>query len=71
MYQINLYLFPYDYKNQPYLLKPFAFTTLKKDMLLKGSRNIDGTRCGGGSDVCRFLAAYGTATKAEQMMNDA
>ena len=63
MYQINLYLFPYDYKSQPYLSKPFAFTTLKKDIPLKG--------CGGGSDVCRFLAAYGTATKAEQMMNDA
>ena len=25
--------------------------------------------CGGGSDVCRFLAAYDTATKAEQKFN--
>ena len=25
--------------------------------------------CGGGSDVCRSFAAYGTATKAEQMLN--
>ncbi len=24
--------------------------------------------CGGGSDVCRSLAAYGTATKAEQKL---
>lgn len=25
--------------------------------------------CGGGSDVCRFLAAYVTATKAGQMIH--
>ena len=34
---------------------------LNKDKMLKG--------CGGGSDVCRSLAAYGTATKAEQLLN--
>ena len=27
--------------------------------------------CGGGSDVCRSLAAYGTATKAVQLFNTA
>ena len=32
---------------------------LKKDRKAKG--------CGGGNDVCRFLAAYGTVTKAEQL----
>jgi len=33
---------------------------LNKDKMAKG--------CGGGSDVCRSLAAYGTATKAEPML---
>ena len=36
---------------------------LNKDKMLKG--------CSGGSDVCRSLAAYGTATKAEQLQNKA
>jgi hypothetical protein len=34
-----------------------------KDKMPKG--------CGGGSDVCRFLAAYGTATKAGQKLHNA
>ena len=42
-------------------MKTFALTALKKDSQHKG--------CGGGSDVCRSLAAYGTATKAGQMFN--
>jgi len=36
---------------------------MKKDIPPKG--------CGGGSDVCRFLAAYGTATKAGQKLHNA
>ena len=43
---------------------------MRKDIPPKGSRKNDGTQCGGGSDVCRFLAAYGTATKAGQMLNN-
>jgi len=34
---------------------------MKKDILRKG--------CGGRSDVCRSLAAYGTATKAGQLLH--
>jgi len=35
---------------------------MKKDIPTKG--------CGGGSDVCRFLAAYGTAAKAGQKLHN-
>ena len=35
---------------------------MKKDIAPKG--------CGGGSDVCRFLAAYGTATKAGRKLHN-
>jgi len=38
----------------------FSFS---KEKLTKG--------CGGGGDVCRSFAAYGTATKAGQMLNTA
>ena len=46
--------------NTNYVLKVLQFNKAKKP---KG--------CGGGSDVCRFLAAYGTATKAGQLLRKA
>ena len=41
------------------IIVPFILFQFNKDKMTKG--------CGGGSDACRSLAAYGTATKAGQM----
>ena len=51
------------------LIKLSAPTTTAYTTPRLPHKNIIPKGCGGGSDVCRSLAAYGTATKAGQKMN--